>query len=251
MTQELLDSLINNKEFNDCIIEAAPYRVKIIQDIGPQMREVQDEYLKLMIDADYLGIKDILNKLSNDKHDEEAKEEHAKWKKKVMNLFRATLKTIHPNENQVPSISMLYTAGSLLTYIGKEDLIESNENYDKNNPLKFRKFEVANTYFDNKDVKAKMIQIFEDADDVQTQMCENADMIKKTIFQKLPISVRFDKDTNKKGLKEGHFQALVRHKAMGMIKDKDKFTRYINTQVDNSHNNIDREEIVLEKTKQF
>ena len=60
-----------------------------------------------------------------------------------------------------------------------------------------------------------------------------------------------DKDTNKKGLKEGHFQALVRHKAMGMIKDKDKFTRYINTQVDNSNNNIDREEVILEKTKQF
>lgn len=251
MTQELLDSLINNPEFNECIIEAAPYRVKIIQDIGPQMKEVQDSYLKLMIDADYLGVKDIMDKLKQDKHDEEAKDNYARWKKKVMNLFRATIKTIHPNENQIPSISMLYTAGSLLTYIGKEDLISSNENYDNDNPLKFKKFDVAHPYFNNEDVKAKMVQIFEDADDVQGQMCSAADEIKKTIFQKLPASIRFDKDTNKKGLKEGHFQALVRHKAMGMIKDKEKFTKYINTQVDNSHNNIDREEVILEKTKQF
>lgn len=251
MTKEALDSIINNSEFTECINEAAPYRVKIIKDIGPQMKEVQENFLQTMISANYKGVSNIMERLKNDKKDEEAKEEYARWKKSTMNLFRATLKTIHPNENQVPSIGTLYVAGSLLTYIGKEDLITGNDNYDKDNPLKFRKFEEMNPFFADENVKGKMQQIFMDADEIQGEMCENADKIKKDIFQKLPVTVRFDKDLNKKGLKEGHFQALVKHKAMGMIKDKDTYTKYISNQVENTNNNIDREEVILGKTEQM
>ena len=63
--------------------------------------------------------------------------------------------------------------------------------------------------------------------------------------------VRYDKDLNKHGLKANDFCALVRHKAMGMIKDKESYTKYISNQVDNTNNNIDREEIIRGKTKQF
>lgn len=251
MTQEMLDAVINNSDFTDCINEAAPYRVKIIKDITPQMKEVQDAYLQLMIDADYNNVKEIMAKLKLDKKDAEAKDRYAAWKKKTMGLFRATLKTIHPNENQVPSIGMLYVAGSLLEYLDKGDLVSGNENVDKNNPLKFKKFEDINPYFKDPDAKARMVQIFQDADEIQGDMCSNADMIKKDVYDKLPASVRYDKDLNKHGLKQNHFCALVKHKAMGMIKDKDTYTKYINNQVDNANNTIDREEIVLGKTKQM
>ena len=249
MTQEALESIINNPDFNECINEAAPYRVKIIQDIGPQMKEVQEEFLQVMISANWGNVKLILEKLKEDKKDAEAKDDYARWKKKVMKVFRSTLKTIHPNENQVPSIGMLYVAGPMLTYIGKEDLIIGNENYDKDCPLKFKKLEDINSFFADDNVRGKMQQIFMDADEIQGEMCEAADAIKIDIFQKLPASVRYDKDVNKKGLKEGHFQALVRHKAMGVIKDKDKYTKYISGQVENSNNNIDREEVILGKTQ--
>ena len=183
--------------------------------------------------------------------DQEAKEAYARWKKGTMNLFRATLKVIHPNENQVPGIGMLYVAGSLLEYIGKGDLITGNENYDKDNPLKFKKFEDIVPFFKDENARGKMQQIFLDADEIQGEMCTNADMIKKEIFMKLPTSVRYDKELNKKGLKEGHFQALVKHKAMGMVKDKDTYTKYIKSQVENTNNNIDREEVILGKTEQM
>lgn len=251
MTKEALDAILNNSEFSDCIAGAAPHRVKIIQDIGPQMREVQEDFLNTMISANWCGIKTTLDKLKADKKDESAREDYSKWKKKVMGIFRATLKTIHPNENQIPSISMLYIAGSMLTYIGKEDLITGNENYDTSNPLKFKKLEDMNSFFNDENVRAKLQQIFIDADDIQGQMCENNDAIKKDWYNKLPPTVRFDKEINKRGLKEGHFQALVRHKAMGIIKDKDKFTKYISNQVDNSNYNIDREEVILGKTEQM
>lgn len=251
MTKEVLDAIINNSEFTECIKEAAPYRVKIIQDIGPQMREVQNDFLQTMVEADYKNVSSILERLKKDKKDEEAKADYARWRKNVIGLFRAALKTIHPNENQTPSIGMLYTAGSLLTYIGKESLIVENANYDKDNPLKFKKFEDCSPFFSTDDAKDRMKQIFLDADDVQGQMCEAADAIKKDIYQKLPINVRYDKDLNKKGLKEGHFQALVRTKAMGLIKDKEQFTKYVSSQVENSNNNIDREEVILSKTEQM
>lgn len=251
MTQEMLDAVINNSEFTECIDEAAPYRVKIINDIAPQMKEVQDAYLKLMVEADYLGVSEITAKLKLDKKDEEAKDRYAKWKKRTMGLFRATLKTIHPNEGQVPSVGMLYVAGSLLEYIGKGDLVSGNENVDANNPLKFKKLEDLYPFFKDPDAKARMVQIFQDADEVQSEMCENADMIKKDVYEKLPVTVRYDKDLNKRGLKANHFCALVKHKAMGMIKDKDSYTKYISNQVDNTNNNIDREEVILGKTKQM
>jgi len=38
---------------------------------------------------------------------------------------------------------------------------------------------------------------------------------------------------------------------MGMIKDKETYTKYISNQVDNTNNNIDREEVILGKTKQM
>ena len=46
MTKEALDSIINNSEFSKCINEAAPYRVKIMQDLTPQMKEVQNDFLQ-------------------------------------------------------------------------------------------------------------------------------------------------------------------------------------------------------------
>lgn len=251
MTKETLDAVLNDSEFTACIDEAAPYRVKIIKDITPQMKEVQDNFLNIMIEADYKGVKQIMDKLKLDKKDKTAKEEYAVWRKKTMGLFRAALKTIHPNENQIPSIGMLYTAGSLLEYIDRGELITGNENYDSNSPLKFKKFEDMNTYFKDDDVRAMMKQIFEDADEIQGEMCENADAIKKDVYEKLPTAVRYDKEMNKHGLKQNHFCALVKHKAMGMIKDKETYTKYISNQVDNSNCNIDREEIVLGKTKQM
>lgn len=251
MTQEQLTEILSDSEFNECIDNAAPYRVKIIQDISPQMKEIQEEFLHLMIEANHKNVSVILKKLEQDKKDAEAKDEYSKWKKNTMNLFRATLKTIHPNENQIPSIGMLYIAGSLLTYIEREDLILGNENVDKNNVLTFKKFEDINEFFKKQDIKDRMKQIFIDADDIQGQMCENADMIKKDIYDRLPNNIKYDKELNKGGIKQNQFCALVKHKAMGMIKDKEKYTKYISTQIENTNDTIGRETVVLGKTKQM
>jgi len=251
MTKELLDSIVNDSAFASCIAEAAPHRVRIIKDLTPQMREVQDSYLELLKSIDYLNVTQIEERLKKDKKDETAKAEYNEWKKKVMKVFRATLKAIHPNENQNPSIGTLYVAGSMLEYIDRSDIILNNPNYDHSQPLKFKKLEDINAKFDNDDVRTRMKQLFQDADEIQGDICTNSDAIKYDIYDKLPASVKYDKKNNKHGLKSSNFGTLVKHKAMGVIKDKKKYTKYISSQIESTNNDIDRGEILLGTTKQM
>lgn len=249
ITQEQIDTIINEPEFNECIDSAAPHRVKIIQDISPKMKELQQDFAQEMENAEYENIKQLRDKLKLDKKDVEATVGIKQWNKKVMNLFRATLKAIHPNENQTPSVGMIYTAGKLLNYIGRDDIVKRVLE-DKNITVSFKKLEDCYAYFSSKDARDVMVDIFQQADETQGEMCENADAIKDK-YDLLPESVRYDPKTNKHGIKLPNFCALVRHKAMGAIKDADKYTKYINAQVENSNNAIDRENIVIGKTKQM
>ena len=249
ITKEQIDSIINEPEFNECIASAAPHRVKIIQDISPKMKELQQDFAREMENAGFGTIKSIRDKLKLDKKDAEANAELKLWNKKVMNLFRATLKAIHPNENQTPSVGMIYTAGKILNYIGRDDIVNGVLD-DKNITVSFKKLEDCYEYFTSKDAKDVMTDIFQQADETQGQMCENADAIKDK-FDLLPESVRYDSKTNKHGIKLPNFCALVRHKAMGSIKDADKYTKYISAQVENSNNAIDRESIIASKTQQM
>lgn len=250
MTQETLDEIINNSEFSECIADAAPHRVKIIETLAPKMKELQNDYVEMMVKADYLSVADILAKLKLDKKDAEAKAEYAKWRKKVMDEFHATLKAIHPNEGQTPSVGSIYLAGRMLNYIGRSDIVTAVLQ-DKNITMKFSDLADGNEYFANPDTKAMLVDIFQQADETQGEICENADKIKKDIYDMLPTELKFDSKTNKRGLKQANFCALVRHKAMGMIKDQDKYTKYINAQIENNNCNIDREEIMMGKTKQM
>lgn len=250
LTKEQLNDILSNSEFSECINAAAPHRVRIIQDITPKMKELQSEFVVQMTNAGYNGIKDIQMKLKLDKKDTLAQAEMKEWKKGVMNLFRATLKAIHPNEGKSPSIGQIYVAGKLLNYIGRNDIV-NQVMQDKSISVNFKKLEDSYEYFANEDVRAVMTDIFSQADEVQGEMCKHADEIKITQYQLLPASVRYDSKTNKSGLKAGNFCTLVRHKAMGILKDSAKYTKYLNAQIESNNANVDREEIMIGKTEQM
>ena len=253
-----INKLVNNAEFTECIEDAAPHRVKIIKEIGPEMKRVQQEFSDLMVEANWWDGKNLYNKyITERKKDkssaatEAAKLNYNGWRKEVMKVFRVVLKCIHPNEEQTPSISMLYKAGSFLNYINRSDLILNNKNYDPETPLVFKNLEDINPNFKNLDIKRKMIDIFVEADEVQGEMCDNADMIKKHYYNKLPDEIRFDGKENKQGIKPCHFGRLVRHEAFKIIKDASKFKKYINTQSVNAEATVYRETIVKNKTETF
>ncbi len=252
MTEELLETIINNAEFTTCIEEAAPTQVKILQDFRPQMKELQGRYLEMMEEANYHDVQDIKQKLKLDKKDEVAKVDYNSWKKKVMNEFKATLKALEigSSADKVASVSTIYVAGRMLKYIGRDEIV-SNALGDNSTTVSFKKLEDMSDYFKKEDSKTLLKDIFEQAEQCQQKIVNAQNSIKFDAYEKLPAELRFDPKTNKSGLKANNFCALVKHKAMGMIKDADGYTKYISQQVDNSNANIDREEIVLGKTRQM
>ena len=252
MTEELLETIINNSEFTACIEDAAPTQVRIIQDYKPQMKELQARYLEMMEEADYHGVQEIKQKLRLDKKDETAKIDYNSWKKKVMNEFKATMKALEigSSADKVASVSTIYVAGRMLKYIGREEII-NNALGDNSTTVSFKKLEDMSDYFKKEDTKTVLKDIFEQVEQCQQKIVQAQNSIKFDAYEKLPPELQFDPKTNKSGLKANNFCALVRHKAMGMIKDADGYTRYISQQVDNTNANIDREEIMLGKTRQM
>jgi len=252
MTEELLDNILSNTDFTECINEAAPSQVRIIQDLKPQMKELQARYLEMMEEADYHGVKEIKQKLKLDKKDDLAKTDYNAWKKKCMNEFKATLKALEigSSADKVASVSIVYVAGRLLKYIGRQEII-SNALGDSSTTVNFRDLEDMSDYFKKEDVKVQIVEIFNQAEACQQQIVHAQNNIKFDIYGRLPTELIFDSKTNKAGLKSSNFAALVKHKAMGMIKDADGYTKYISQQVDNTNANIDREEIMLGKTRQM
>lgn len=245
---EEIKELISKPGLAEAIVEGAPHRAKIISDIGPRMREVKDRFIDLFVKADWKNGKTLMAKAKEDKKDAQAQAELKEWKKRLMNLFRAALKTIHPNENQTPSISMLYLAGPVLEAIGRRDLIENNPYYDPDQPLKIYPLERSTPYFASETARGELAAIMSEADQIQGEMCRENDAIKYDAFEIVPVELKYDK-SNKKGIRKGDFQKLVRTKAMRDLKDSKTFEKYVAWQLTTSEDSIDRETVILAKTK--
>lgn len=252
MTKEMLDKIVDDKEFSDCIADAVPLRVKVINDLQPEMKEIKEEYETAMMQADWLGVSNIMQKLKLDKKDENAKLELKEWKKKIGRTFKAALKCLIGFDEDKTYIGALYNAGKILTYIGRDDVVQktvkSDDDYDG---IKFKGLDQLNPAFAPDDVREKMKQLFKDAVDVQKRIDDCAAKIKVDIYERLPAAVRYDKDQNPSGLKSGNFGSLVKTKTVGVLKDKEKYTKYIEAQIKNSGDNRDREEIMTAKMERL
>ena len=250
MNAELLSNIIENTKFGECINEAAPYRVKIVQDLQPQMKELQERYIELLEKADYRSVSNILTKLKLDKKDQDAKSEYKNWKRRCLVEFKLVLKTLDHEFDAAPSVSTVYTAGSILKFIDKQALIDQALS-DRNVVVTLPSLETMNDKFADNDLKIQIKEIFNQALECQNRIQEAQDAISIEIYEKLPSELIFDSKTNKSGLKTSNFNALVRHKAVGILKSADQYTKYLSQQVNNTNANIDREEIMLEKTKKL
>lgn len=252
MTEKLLEAILANKEFSDCIAEAVPNQIKIIQDYKPQMKELQERYLELMEEADYHNVNEIKQKLKLDKKDEIARADYNSWKRQCMNEFKATLKALEigSGADKVASVSIAYVAGRILRYIDRGEIV-NNALGDKSTVVNFQKLEDMSPVFAKEDVKIQIVEIFKQAEECQKSIIQAQNAIKVDIYGKLPTELIFDPKSNKSGIKTTNFATLVKHKAMAHVKDPDGYTKYISQQVDNINANIDREEIMFGKTRQM
>lgn len=248
MNQETIAKLASNESLQEAIKEGTPYRVKIMTDLGEQMKEVKDAYVDALAECDDDGIAAVLKKADKEDADHERIKE---WKKKVNKQFGTVKHIIHPNPGQdvVGSIvDKIVSVAQMLKYIGRTDL--EDRLAQAGITLSIKTLEQVNPKFDNDVARAKFKQLWADADEIQGEICTNADKIKIDCFESVDESVRYSKE-NRGGLKKGDFCKLVKNKAIGQIKSNEVFTKYMDKERKHNQHEIDKNQLMLESNKQI
>lgn len=246
-----IDHAVNSQEFTDKIDEAAPYRVKIDTDYRREMKEVKDLFIKEVVKSDS-KLQNILQKHKKNRSEEEVEYTKNVYKK-AGREFQAVKKIIHPNkdgpvEAAQKIVDKVVEVAKILKYIGRDYLTTAFANAGIN--IDIPDLAEENSYFAQNGKQEIMADIFDQADEVQGQICQASDQIKITIFGELPDHVRYDKENNKNGIKKGAFQKIVKAKAIKIEKSNEKATKFKEYQVKGAEAAIIAKQIEAEKTKQ-
>ena len=253
MTKEMLTNLTQNKSFNDAIDTATPHRVKIMTDLSTEMKENQKEFHHILADANYRNMQELLK---NKKGNDDVKAELRKMRGEINRTFVKVRRIVHPNEkkngepgDRVQSlVDNVVQIAQMLKYIGNTSL--EDKLAASGITINVKPLESQYVGFDSDDIRARMKQLWTDVDNTQGEICRNANAIKIDAFESIDSSIRHSKD-NKKGLRPAEFQKLVRNKAFGLVKDSEKFTKYMEKQRADNVANIEREELMLAKNKEL
>lgn len=250
--RSFIDAAVNSQEFTDKINEAAPYRVKIDVDYRREMKEVKDMFVIEKIKSDP-KLQIILNKKNKERLDGEiayAKEQL----KKASREFQAVKKIIHPNKDGPEEaarkiVDKVVEVAKILKYIGRDYITEAFANAGIT--IDISDLSAENPYFAKDGRREVMTDIFNQADEVQGQICKASDEIKIRIFDELPYHIKFNAEDNKNGIKKGAFQKIVKSKAIAMEKSSEKATKFKEYQIKNAEAAIIAKQIEAEKTKEI
>lgn len=249
--KQFIEQAVNSQEFTDKIEEAAPFRVKIDVDYRREMKEVKDLFIDEMAKSDS-KLQTILGK--NKKDRDEAEVEYVKnLYKKARKEFQAVKKIIHPNKDGPEEaaqklVDRVVEVAKMLKYIGKDYITAAFANAGIK--IDIPDLAVENPYFAKEGKHEIVADIFDQADEVQGQICRASDEIKIRIFGELPDHIRFDPKENKNGIKKGAFQKIVKAKAIKIEKSGEKADKFKEYQVKGAEAAIIAKQIEAEKTKQ-
>lgn len=245
-----IEHAVNSQEFTDKIDEAAPFRVKIDVDYRREMKEIKDLFIKEVVKSDS-KLQAILSK--NKKSRQEDENEYVKSVyKKACREFQAVKKVIHPNKDGPEEaaqriVDRVVEVAKVLKYIGRDYITAAFANAGIS--ISIPDLAVENPYFAQEGKQEIVADIFDQADQVQGQICQASDEIKIRIFDELPDHVKFDKEKNKNGIKKGAFQKIVKAKAIKIEKSNEKAKKFKEYQVKGAEAAIIAKQIEAEKTK--
>ena len=94
-----------------------------------------------------------------------------------------------------------------------------------------------------------MADVFQQADEVQGQICQAADKVKIELYNELPDTIRFDAKDNKKGIRPAQFVKLAKTKAVALEKTMEQFDKFKQAQIKKNENELVAKQIEAEKTK--
>lgn len=248
--KQFIDNVVNSKDFTDKIEEAVPYRVKIDVDLRNEMKNIRKLFLIEKFKSDE-KFQQILEKKKKNWTDDERI--YVKNKIKQSNReFKSVKNIICPN-NSTPDeaakklVDKIIDIAKILKYIGKDYLPVAFANAGIKIEIPDLKDE--NNYFANNSSREIMTDIFNQADKIQCEIYKASNEIKDNIFDKLPNNIKFDKTNNKKGIRKGVFQKLVKTKAITIEKDNDKVQKFKEFRIKDVESQIISKQIEVEKTK--
>lgn len=243
MTKEELETLANNTSLENAINEGYPHNVKIINDLNPQMKEVRNEFVKLMAKNDYKGIKAVFEKKKKTSED---KEKIKAWRKSLNTTFKNIEHIIKPNENEDligKLVEKIVSIAQMLKYIGRNDLETRLQGCGIT--LDIVKLEDVNPMFADEDCKTLVKNVFSEVETIKEDIQKENTIIKKDCYEMLDSDIAYSQD-NKGGLKSSDFAQLVKNKALMQLQDDDKNTKMMEKQREKNQANIDKNQLLLE-----
>ena len=110
--------------------------------------------------------------------------------------------------------------------------------------------EETDPFYADQDNKDLMIDIFNQADNVQTKVDDINHTINDQIYSTLDTNIIFDSEVNPEGITKQQFRKLVKTRAK-QVENPDKFDEYIEKQISKDEANLVSSQVVIEKQKQF
>lgn len=235
MTDEVKD-YISSDDFKKVLDEAVPEKLKIVNDVNPEIKEIKGEFIEYMLKS--AGVAD------NEKKD--AAKKFAKIFKKVSDFtfFKGgwpKADSIGKLEALAENVAIALKFLDFMQIKDFRDCLAKHGIYIDDKKTKTLKDDYPSI---NEGSWENMLSMFDDNKNCQTKICESVDKIEKTIFEEeIPDEVKFSKE-NKCGLKKGSFNKIIAAEVAKKTKTKEKAESYMTTLTENIIFNVERENIL-------
>lgn len=198
--EEAVKYRIENFQHNKNVALSKRQFVSILQEIDPQLFENDDKDSDdFRLKQHYIGgfglVKQLLSSLKKYKEGKDIKNKMDK----VIGDFAAII--------------------MILQYIGKLELAQEYLN-KYGLEIKVKGFEEKYPDLARPDVKQTIVDCFEDAEKFAIKIEENQDIIKTSEFDKIPASLKFEKESNQSGITPNDFMNVVTIEAIAQLKAK-------------------------------
>lgn len=246
---DIVKEILENEDFNKSIEEAYPYQIKLNGDLRKDMKDVSTQYIEFMFKSN-----PEIQAISKKKKKERTESEQEKLKnfyKLTKKRFNSIMRYSHLRNGKdpvAPLVEKLVDICQILKYLEKDDIEQRirNMGLDMHIPT----LEETDPFYANPETKDLMIDIFNQADNVQTKVDDVNHTINDQIYSTLDTNIIFDSQVNPEGITKQQFRKLVKTRAK-QVENPDKFDDFIEKQISKDEANLVSSQVVLEKQKQF
>ncbi len=200
--------------------EASPFKEKNLITYKKTLSECRKEFTNLLVEG-------FANGGQNGIDDKKFLKSIFKLIFKNTYFYKEKESDLEENKNKTPieAITEEFLLLALaLNYLKDDSLNNVLKKY--NVKLEMPKLEDLRPYFDNDGIRDTLFSYLESAKKTQDAIIANNNIIESEVFNKLPIHLKYDRDTNPKGLKASKFNDLLKFEVISKIDKNEAEEQY-------------------------